>query len=42
MTDEEGNINQAKTLDIKIETEGKNFKGDDVVSRDFMGRIRKI
>lgn len=42
MEDEEGSANKVQNWDIKIEVEGKNYKGDDVISRDFMGRIRKI
>lgn len=42
MQDEEGSANKIQSNDVKIEFEGKNYKGDDVISKDFMGRIRKI
>lgn len=41
MNDEKSQINKSQ-VDEKVEIEGKNFKGNDVISRDFMGRIRKI
>lgn len=42
MNDEEGSASKIQNQEVKIEVEGKNYKGDDVISKDFMGRIRKI
>lgn len=33
---------EAKANEVKVTVEGKNFIGKDVISQDFMSRIRQV